>query len=65
MNALDISGGVLECDNIDFNGKKVGSFQLSPDGGTYQIKNNLSKGLYFMQVNQGGKQLHCSKLEVL
>ena len=65
MNALNSSDGVVECDTIDLNGKKVRSFELSPDGGTYQIKNNLSKGLYFMQINQGGKQLHCSKLEVL
>ena len=65
MNALNSSDGVVECDIIDLNGKKVRSFQLSPDGGTYQIKNNLSKGLYFMQVNQGNKQLHCSKLEVI
>ena len=65
MNALNSSDGTVECDIIDLNGKKIRSFELSPNGGTYQIKNNLSKGLYFMQVNQGNKQLHCSKLEVI
>lgn len=65
MNALNSSEGTVECDIIDLNGKKIRSFELSPNAGTYQIKNNLSKGLYFMQVNQGNKQLHCSKLEVI
>lgn len=65
MNALNSSDGAVECNILDLNGKKIRSFELSPSGGTYQIKNNLSKGLYFMHVNQGNKQLHCSKLEVL
>ena len=64
MNTMDDSAGEIELIVSDAKGKIVKKIRLSPEGGSYLISNQLSRGLYNIIMNQAGQVLHKRKFIV-